>query len=50
MRTDKKGKKNTLAKDFSEDPFFVKKAQAMKDLIQKVGLPKDFPGPKAGNA
>ena len=35
-------KKNKPVKDFGNDPFFVKKAQEMKELIRKVGLPEDF--------
>jgi len=42
MSTNKKNKKIKPVKDFGSNPFFVKKAQEMKELIQKVGLPKDF--------
>jgi len=42
MSANRKNQKNKPVKDFGNNPFFVKKAQEMKELIQKVGLPKDF--------
>ncbi len=31
-----------LVRNYGNDPFFVKKANEMKALIDKVGLPKEF--------
>ena len=42
MSANKKNQKSKPVKDFGNNPFFVKKAEEMKGLIQKVGLPKDF--------
>ena len=29
-------------KDYSKEPFFIKKAEASKKVIEKYGLPKQF--------
>lgn len=35
-----KGIVSSAVKDYSNDPFFVKKAEAAKAVIEKIGLPK----------
>jgi len=52
MPASKKNKKTTNKKihgiidpsvrNYGNDPYFVKKANEMKELIEKVGLPKEF--------
>ena len=33
---------DSSVRNYENDPFFVKKANEMKELIEKVGLPKEF--------
>jgi hypothetical protein len=33
-------------RDYSKDPFFVKKAERAREFIAKHGLPKDLDKPK----
>lgn len=35
-----KGTVSAAVKDYTKDPYFVKKAEAAKAVIEKIGLPK----------
>jgi hypothetical protein len=37
-----KGVVSSDVKDYGKDPFFIKKAEASKKVIEKYGLPKQF--------
>jgi len=43
-KSDVKGKQTIvpILKDYSKDPYVIKKVESMKKLIEKYGLPKEL--------